>query len=289
MKSASIDPEFLSYLRDPPRLTYSQADDGWVRRKLVSSLEALMGRKEIEAVYKRLKGDDFNIESFFGDALSEMKISADFDEQQLKAIPKTGPLMFVANHPFGVVDGLILCDLAAKVRGDLRIMLNSQLFQDKDLAPYFLPIDFSNTKSAIRTNIRSKQLALEHLSQDLPVLIFPSGMVSTATRFGFGEVKDGPWTTFAAKIIKEAQATVVPCFFHGRNSRKFHVASHIAEPLRMALLMHEALKRRDQKVRVEIGSPMSWQQLSKQGDRKRLTKYLYGQVQALSELSIHNN
>ncbi|MEP1385385.1 MAG: hypothetical protein ABJK64_16515 [Paraglaciecola sp.] len=81
----------------------------------------------------------------------------------------------------------------------------------------------------------------------------------------------------------------MPCFFHGRNSRKFHVASHIAEPLRMALLMHEALKRRDQKVRVEIGSPMSWQQLSKQGDRKRLTEYLYGQVQALSELSIQNN
>lgn len=281
MKNVKIDPEFQSYLRNPPRLSYSQDDDSWLKRQFVLKLEALFGQRKIEALYHKLKDNDFNIETFFGDALSEMNIKPDYDVRRLQSIPKQGPLMFVANHPFGVVDGLVLCDMAAKIRGDMRIMLNSQLFQDKDLAPYFLPIDFSPTKTAIRTNIRSKQLALEYLSQDLPVLIFPSGMVSTADKLGFGKVKDAPWTTFAAKIIREAQATVVPCFFHGKNSRKFHIASHIAEPLRMALLMHEALLRSNQKIRVEIGQPLTWQQLSVQGDRKSLTKYLYDSVQAL--------
>lgn len=281
MKNVKIAPEFQSYLRNPPRLSYSQDDDSWLKRQFVLKLEALFGQRKIEALYHKLKDNDFNIETFFADALSEMNIEPDYDARRLQSIPQQGPLMFVANHPFGVVDGLVLCDMAAKIRGDMRIMLNSQLFQDKDLAPYFLPIDFSPTKTAIRTNIRSKQLALEYLSQDLPVLIFPSGMVSTADKLGFGKVKDAPWTTFAAKIIREAQATVVPCFFHGKNSRKFHIASHIAEPLRMALLMHEALLRSNQKIRVEIGQPLTWQQLSEQGDRKSLTKYLYDAVQAL--------
>ena len=137
------------------------------------------------------------------------------------------------------------------------------------------------TKQALKTNIRSKQLALEFLSQDVPVLIFPSGTVSTANKFGFGSVQDAPWTTFAAKIIREARATVVPIFFHGQNSRKFHVASHIAEPLRMAMLVHEALKKFGQTVKIEIGEPLKWDHLKDKGSRRQLTDYLYHQVQAL--------
>ena len=122
---------------------------------------------------------------------------------------------------------------------------------------------------------------MEFLSQDVPVLIFPSGTVSTANKFGFGSVQDAPWTTFAAKIIREARATVVPIFFHGQNSRKFHVASHIAEPLRMAMLVHEALKKFGQTVKIEIGEPLKWEQLEDKGSRRQLTDYLYYQVQAL--------
>ncbi|MFK7865547.1 MAG: lysophospholipid acyltransferase family protein [Pseudohongiellaceae bacterium] len=283
MKPAPIDPQFSVYLRDPPRISYSQPDDPWLRRRLVSSLEVLLGRNKIEAVYKRLKENDFHIQDFFRDALREANIQVDFDQEKLEAIPKKGPLLFVANHPFGVVDGIVLCDIAQKVRGDLRIMLNSLLCQDAQLAPYFLPIDFSADKTALKTNIRSKQLALEYLSADVPVLIFPSGMVSTASRLGFGEVKDAPWTTFAAKIIREAQATVVPIYFYGRNSRKFHVASHISEPLRMALLVHEALGKFGQTLRVEIGEPISWQSLQSQQSRQQLTSYLYDCVQALGK------
>lgn len=281
MDLAEIDPQFHAYLRDPPTLSYTNPEDSWLTRQLVSTLEVMFGRNKIEAVYYKLKEQDFNIETFFADALAEARIRVQYDESCLSDIPQTGPLMFVANHPYGVVDGVALCDLALKARGDFRILLNSLLCQDRQLAPYFLPIDFEETKDAQRTNIRSKQLALQHLSKDIPVLIFPSGMVSTANKFGFGEVVDGQWTTFAAKIIREAKATVVPVYFHGCNSRKFHIASHIAETLRMALLVHEALKKFGDTVRIEIGKPIHWQELEEQGSRAELTRFLYQQVQAL--------
>lgn len=281
MSFAHVDPQFRSYLREPPRISYTNPDDTWLVRHFVSSIEILLGRNKIEAVYNNLKDEQFNLTTFFSSALKETKITAKYDLEKLRAVPKTGPLMFVANHPFGVVDGIVLCDMALRVRGDLRIMLHSLLCQDSQLAQFFLPIDFQETKQALKTNIRSKQLALEFLSQDIPVLIFPSGMVSTADKFGFGTVRDAPWTTFAAKIIREAQATVVPIFFHGQNSRKFHVASHIGEPFRMAMLVHEAINKFGKTVEIEIGEPLTWERLADRGGRQQLTDYLYQQVQSL--------
>ena len=281
MSFAHVDPQFRSYLREPPRISYTNPDDTWLVRHFVSSIEILLGRNKIEAVYNNLKDEQFNLTTFFSSALKETKITAKYDLEKLQAVPKTGPLMFVANHPFGVVDGIVLCDMALRVRGDLRIMLHSLLCQDSQLAQFFLPIDFQETKQALKTNIRSKQLALEFLSQDIPVLIFPSGMVSTTDKFGFGTVRDAPWTTFAAKIIREARATVVPIFFHGQNSRKFHVASHIGEPFRMAMLVHEAINMFGKTVEIEIGEPLTWERLADRGGRQQLTDYLYQQVQSL--------
>ena len=281
MSFAHVDPQFRSYLREPPRISYTNPDDTWLVRHFVSSIEILLGRNKIEAVYNNLKDEQFNLKTFFSSALKETEITAKYDLEKLQAVPKTGPLMFVANHPFGVVDGIVLCDMALRVRGDLRIMLHSLLCQDSQLAQFFLPIDFQETKQALKTNIRSKQLALEFLSQDIPVLIFPSGMVSTADKFGFGTVRDAPWTTFAAKIIREAGATVVPIFFHGQNSRKFHVASHIGEPFRMAMLVHEAINKFGKTVEIEIGEPLTWERLADRGGRQQLTDYLYQQVQSL--------
>ena len=281
MSFAHVDPQFRSYLREPPRISYTNPDDTWFVRHFVSSIEVLLGRNKIEAVYNNLKDEQFNLTTFFSSALEKTEITAKYDLEKLHAVPKTGPLMFVANHPFGVVDGIVLCDMALRVRGDLRIMLHSLLCQDSQLAQFFLPIDFQETKQALKTNIRSKQLALEFLSQDIPVLIFPSGMVSTADKFGFGTVRDAPWTTFAAKIIREARATVVPIFFHGQNSRKFHVASHIGEPFRMAMLVHEAINKFGKTVEIEIGEPLTWSHLADRGGRQQLTDYLYQQVQSL--------
>ena len=180
---------------------------------------------------------------FFDEAFYATRIERRYLGVDPATISDEGPLLFVANHPFGIVDGLALCDIALQARGDFRIMIHSLLCQDKDLAPYFLPVDFNLTKAAMKNNIRAKKVAQDCLKRNIPILIFPSGFVSTASKKGFGGVVDAPWTTFAAKLIRDAQASVVPVYFPGRNRRAFHLASHIAEPLRMALLLSEARHR----------------------------------------------
>lgn len=276
-----VDPQFACYLREPPRVSYVQPDDSWLERRLIAVLELLSGRRRVERIYWQLKSRRLNIKNFFEEGLRAASIGIDMDCGALAGLSAESPLVFVANHPFGVVDGMVLCDIAVKLRGDFRIMLHSLLCQDRQLAPYFLPIDFTGTPLARKTNIRSRQLALEALDNNIPVLIFPAGAVSTAGKLGFGEVRDGPWTNFAAKIVRDARATVVPIYFHGRNSRKFHVAAHIAQPLRTALLIHEARNKFGKTVRVEIGKPIPWAAMQALNGRQELTDFLYDRVQSL--------
>jgi len=174
-----------------------------------------------------------------------------------------------------------MCDIAARVRGDFKILINSVLCVDEDLNNHFLPVDFDQTKEAIKTNIATKQKATEAIKNGIPLVIFPSGHVSTADRFGFGKVVDAPWTTFAAKLIKESNATVVPIFFKGQNSRLFHVASHISMAFRSALLLNEARKRFGKTVEIEIGDPIPWRENEAFTKRKDLTDFLYAKVQSL--------
>ena len=286
-KKPELDADFERYVVDSPSLTYVQPTDTAFRRFIIDRLEKILGRGEIEDIYNKLKEAPFDIQTFFDRAIKESKINIEHLGLQPEELKHTeGPLVFVANHPFGILDGTVLCDLAAQVRGDLRIMINSALCQDRDLAPYFLPIDFEQSQKAIRTNIKSKKLALENLSDDVPVLIFPSGMVSTAKKFGFGSVKDAPWTTFAAKLVRESKATVVPVYFHGQNSRKFHIGSHLAEPLRMGMLMHEATNKFGRDVPVTIGHPIAWDEIKEIQGRQELTDVLYAAVQALKHSKV---
>ena len=92
---------------------------------------------------------------------------------------------------------------------------------------------------------------------------------------------DAPWTTFAAKLIRESNATVVPIFFRGQYSGLFDVASHISMALRSALLLNEARRRFGEEVKIEIGDPISWERLEVFETRQELTNFLYDRVQSL--------
>jgi len=277
------DPLFQHHLEERPTLTYAQPDDPWATRQLILTIENVFGRRKVQRLYDRLKSQPFELNQFFQDAIAATEIDLRYDRAQLENIPATGPLVMVANHPFGVMDGTILCHLAAQARGDFRILINAVLCRDKDLAPYFFPVDFSPGKAAKKNNVAMGRRAREAMAADIPVLIFPSGFVSTAGKLGTGQVIDAPWTNFAAKLISDARANVVPIFFHGQNSRAFHIASHLSESLRMAFLVRKAKIRFGTRFDVSIGDTLPYESLESIGGRKALTYYLYDAVQKLGE------
>ena len=141
-------------------------------------------------------------------------------------------------------------------------------------------IDFRETKTALKNNIHAKRLALEYLNQDIPILISPSGLCLLQIAKALVA-----WWMLLGQLraaIRDVNATVVPVYFHSQNSRRFHLASHMAEPLRMALLLNEVLKKFGHSVPAEIGDPLPWETLAQFDSRQSLTDYLYQRVQALA-------
>ena len=257
-----------------PSITYVQPEDPWLQARLVGMLEILTGRRKVERVYHQLKHEPFDVTRFFSRGLELANISYTRDAAAESRIPKDGPLVFIANHPFGVVDGTMLCDIAARSRGNFKILIHALLCQDDDLKPFFLPVDFTNSREAQRRNIETKREAIRFLRDGGTLLVFPGGGVSTTRKAGFGEFADLPWTTFTAKLIHSAEANVVPVFFHGRNSRLFHFASGVSMTLRAALLLHEASNKIGQHFEVSVGAPIDYPAIARL-NRRELTDHLH--------------
>lgn len=271
-------------MKQSPKLTYVSPTDPKLKAALIRSIERLTGQRKLQHLYHNLLDQTDGGASFWEAALAQLQVTLDYDEAQFHKIPRTGPIIFIANHPYGLLDGLAICHLASRVRGQFKILINSVLCQEDQIAPYLLPIDFSETKEAIQTNINSKKLALTTLHQGGAIVIFPGGGISTAAG-PFGQVTDLEWKLFAAKLIQMTKATVVPVFFHGHNSRLFQIVSQFSLTLRLSLIIHEVNKKMGDTLRLSIGNPIPYQQLAGIKKRQELTDHLRNVTYGLSQRS----
>ncbi len=200
----------------------------------------------------------------------------------LESIPREGPLILVANHPYGILDGLMMGHILSRVRGDFRILAHSVFRKARELDQVILPISFDETKEAVQLNLETRKAALGYLAAGGAIGVFPGGTVSTAQR-PFGRPLDPTWRSFTARMIAKSRATVVPIYFEGANSRLFQVASHLHYTLRMALLIKEFRSRVDEPVRVVIGTPIARERLDAHlGDTKAMMDFLRRETYALS-------
>ena len=266
-----------------PRISYAAPTDPVWKRAIIKSIEFATGQPEIERMYQEVRNyEHFDPLQFWKNALDKLDVTLNFDQSLFQQIPKQGPLVLISNHPFGVLDGLSICYLASLLRPNFQILTNSVLCQDPALEPYLLPVDFDETRDAMRTNIDSKNRALQTMKADGAVVIFPGGGISTAQGM-FGRVTDLEWKRFTAKLIQVSQATVVPLFFHGQNSRLFHVVSQFSLTLRLALLLWEVKRRMHSTIKVTVGTPLPYRTLSHLKDRQALLDHLRAHVYSLPQ------
>ena len=207
----------------------------------------------------------------------------------LSNIPQTGPLIAIANHPYGILDGLMLGHILSETRGDFRILANQVFSKAEDLDRIVLPVSFDETKDALKLNLQTRKVALDYLKEGGAIGIFPGGTVSTAVR-PFGHPLDPGWRGFTARMVAKSEASVVPIFFDGTTSRLVQIASHVHVTLRMGFLIREFKKRVDRPVQIAVGKPIDADILrEKSRDTKALMDFLRQQTYALSPKPIPAN
>jgi putative hemolysin len=233
--------------------SYSAATRGG--RAVIRLMENSTGRLRL---IKRARGYEDEVAAgrdFFDVMVERYGLSLDIASGSLDGIPRDGPLIVIANHPYGILDGLTMGHILAQTRGDFRILANSVFRKASDLDRVILPISFEATKAARALNIETRKAALTYLAEGGAIGIFPGGTVSTAAK-PFSRPMDPGWRSFTARMIAKSGATVLPIYFDGHTSRLFQIASHTHVTLRMGLLIQEFGKRVDTPVRMAIGDPI---------------------------------
>lgn len=240
----------------------------------IRTVENATGRRKLLLQARDQMATANAAQDFWRNMMTAYGLELDVTQGTLDYIPAQGPLVVVANHPFGILDGLVMGYLLDGLRRDFRIMAHSAFQAAPEVACHILPIDFAGTRAAEKANLETRANAIAYLRAGGAIGIFPGGTVSTAQR-PFQRPTDPQWRLFSARMIQRSGATVVPIWFDGANSRLFQFASHFNYTLRMALLIREFKARVNRPVRLAIGRPIGHDALARfAGQPKEMMDFL---------------
>ncbi len=251
---------------ETPDFTYSHEGQSAFRRGVIRLIERLGGQPELLGLYLDWAANPDPRETVFEAAIRLLRLDLRISgEHHLDSLPPQGGIVLVANHPYGIVDGLTLGWLGMTLRDSVQIVTNSLLCRVPALNPHLLPIDFSGTAEARRTSGESRRRAIQRLDDGGAVAIFPGGGVATANRPMAGRAVDSDWHPFLGRLATHPGVTVLPVHFGGQNSRLFQIASHLSYPARVALIFHETRRMIGRPLQITIGAPIPSEDLRRAG------------------------
>src|SRR6201996_1030322 len=206
-------------------------------------------------------------------------VEIEFDEKELRNIPKTGGFIAIANHPYGGIEGLVLLKVLLMARPDARLMANFILKKIPNLSDFFIAVNpFENIEHS--SSISGLKNTLELLANGTPVGIFPAGEVSTF-KIETQEVTDRMWHPVVGKIIARANVPVVPIYFHGNNGLIFNLLSLIHPTLRTAKLPSELFNKQGHTIKLRIGKAINIADHPEYTNSTKLLNYLRARTYAL--------
>lgn len=266
-----------------PELSLANPDDPPLRRNVIRLLEQLSGRDYFAPLYARWRSEVVPqgtgiIRPMLGLIDVELEIVA---SQWPPTLPPDRPAVMIANHPFGILDGIAALALAEDLGRPFKVLINKDLLKVPEIHPFSLPIDFDETREAHRTNIATREEAIRLLAAGTTIIVFPAGGVATAER-PFGRAKDLPWKPFVARLVQGACAHVVPIYFEGQCGPLFHLASRFSMTLRLSLLIREFRRSVGSRLVAHVGDAVPFEKLAHGNDRKVLISELYDLVHGLA-------
>jgi putative hemolysin len=264
--SAGITPkadEIEGEVYDRRTLTYANSfDDPWTGFA-IRAVEWFTGKLTILRMVNKFEKTNENHrgQKFWRGALDIMGIELTTPAEQLANIPMEGPVVVVANHPHGMVDGMIFADLIGRVRLDYRILTRSVLTGlDEAATSFMIPVPFPHDPEAQRKMVEMRTSAMAHLKEGGVVALFPAGVVMSSETW-FGPPVEREWSLFTAKMIRKSGAKVVPIFYPGHNSRSYMIANKISAILRQGLLLHEIVRSCNKPMAPVVGPPLTDEQM----------------------------
>ena len=239
-------------------MSYSTTFSNPILRWAISMMEWCTGKLIILRWIKKYEDSGTATDhTFFQRVLGVMGITLTTPADQLANIPKTGPVVIVANHPHGMVDGLVIGDVMSRVRTDFRVLTRSILTElDEVGGSYMISVPFPHDPDAQAKGLEMRAKAMSVLKNGGVIAVFPAGVVASSDTM-FGPVIEREWNVFTAKMIHRSGATVVPLRFNGKNSRWYQIANRISAVLRQGLLVFEIVNQRDTPQAPTVGAPIS--------------------------------
>lgn len=259
----------------PPRF------GGPLLSKLVSVVTWVTGIDRAIAEHAAVaKGVDPGSLELLERVLANSGVRVEVDPAELARIPATGPLVIVANHPFGILDATSLAWAIEQVRTDEKFFANEALRGIPAAARRCFFVDPFGSSAATRRNLPAMRQAVDWIRAGHAVAVFPAGEISRLAR-GERVVEDGPWDEQAMRLARQSDATIVPVRFLGRNSNLFQLAGLVHPLLRTSLLVREYLNPRERVIRIEVGSPIPPSRWKRWGEPSRALRRVRMGVESL--------
>ena len=262
--------------------TFATAEVNWLGRLFIMITELLTGKLKLKKLYDEYLLENRPPEYFWNDAVSKLNLTINTSFQKGSYIPPKGRLIVIANHAFGVADGVSICSVISKVRQDYKMVTHKVLRQAEAVKDKILPIDFNKTKEALVTNINSRKEAEKTLLDDGVIILFPSGRIATKKNLNKNtKADDGEWKQWVSKLILKTKSPVLPIYFDGQNSQWYHIANKFGLTFRYSLCMYELKRKIGDSIYMYFGPLISYDKLAKIGNIKDITIHLRSATYAL--------
>ncbi len=220
--------------------------------------------------------------SFARRVLASMNVTWNVQAASQTPIPQEGPVVVVANHPYGGIEGILLLAMLEEYRPDFKVMANYLLATMPEARSSFIFVDPFGGSGAVAANIRPLKESLYWLRKGHALGVFPAGEVSSVDLHS-GQVRDPAWSSSIAAIVRRSKATVVPIFFSGHNGPLFNLAGVIHPRLRTLMLPKQLVNKRGRELTVQIGQAIPWSDMTEYASDDQLIQYLRLRTYILAE------
>ena len=237
---------------------------------------------KVRELYRRVQQspESFRLENL----LAEMRVGSQVGEADQARIPATGPVVVVANHPYGMLDGAILTVLLTRARPDVKVLTNFLLADVPELQKHCIFVDPFQTDRSAESNRRALRQALAWLQAGGMLAMFPSGEVSY-WQMPAAQIVDPAWNDAAVRLLRRTGATALPIYFCGHNGVRFQLMGMLHPKLRTAFLLQEFLQQEGKTVEVRVGSAMTADAVEAIRDDREATEYLRWRTYLLARRS----